>query len=141
MVVRLTLTFSFSSFNKLFMKNLLSILTCLALLFALSSFNIDQLGGNPNKEQGKIEVNFDRHLEFNDLVKIKLDMSQHGIVLDYKKLEFDESGKLTVISFLVDCKDGFYGSATSSELTNQTRFGFYRDYAKDAESAFGTGGL
>jgi hypothetical protein len=123
------------------MKNLLTILLCLGILFGLCSFSNHQFGGNPTKEQGKIEVNFDRHLEFNDLVKIKLDMSQHGIVLDYKKIEFDDYGKLTFISFQVDCKDGFSGSATSSELTNQTRFGFFRNYVKDAEIAFGTGGL
>ena len=123
------------------MKNLHSILTCLTLLFVLSSFNIDRFGGNPSKERGKIEVNFDRHLEFNDLVKIKLDMSQLGIVVDYKKLEFDESGKLIFISFLVDCKDGFSGSASTGELTNQTRFGFFRDYTEGTKEPFGTGGL
>ncbi len=69
---------------------------------------------------------FNRKLDFNDIVKIKLDMSQKGIVLDYKKLQFDEYGKLILINFSVDCKDGFSGSASNDQLRNQSRFGFYR---------------
>jgi len=126
------------------MKNLLSILMSLTVLFSASSFNIDHTSASLYKNQGRIEVIFNRHLEFNDLVKIKLDMSQHGIILDYQKLEFDEFGKLTFISFKVDCRDGFSGSASnfgSIELFNQTRLGFYRDYTEGVESPFGTGGI
>ena len=124
------------------MKNSLTILLSMTLFIGVSSF-ITQNDSKQSSDKDRIEVIFNRHLEFNDLVKIKLDMSQHGIVLNYKKLEFDDNGKLIFIYFQVDCKDGFSGSASTGgeELTNQSRLGFYRDYSLDRGSPFGTGGI
>ncbi len=123
------------------MKNSLTILLSMTLLATITGFKIVPDDSKQNNDKERIEVIFNRHLEFNDLVKIKLDMSQHGIVLNYKKLEFDDYGKLIFISFQVDCKDGFSGSAWTGgeELTNQSHFGFYRDYSLDTDSPFGTG--
>ena len=122
------------------MKQLFSVLLVATLFLSISSFS-----NKPDKsklpEKSKIEVVFNRHLDFNDVVKIKLDLSQKGIVINYKLLAFDENGKLKSIDFYVDCKDGFSGGASKSNLSNQSRFGFYRDYSKDANSPFGTGGL
>src|SRR5687768_4220565 len=111
----------------------LSALLLITVVITSSSFSIS----NP----GKVEVVFNRQLNFNDLVKIKMEIADKGILLDYKRMEFDNNGKLKSISFKVDCKDGFSGSASSEELSNDSRFGFYRDYSKDAASPFGTGGL
>lgn len=96
---------------------------------------------NSFEEKERIEVSFNRKMEFNDLVKLKLDLAEAGITIQYRLLEFDEQGGLKSLDFRVDCNDGFSGSAKSTEIFNQTRWGFYRDYRKNAESPFGTGGL
>lgn len=88
-------------------------------------------------KKGRIEVTFHRKLQFNDLVKIKLDMAEKGISLNYDRLAFDENGGLSQISFRVDCNDGFKGSAHSHQIFNQSKTGFFRDY-DDASSPFGT---
>jgi hypothetical protein len=51
---------------------------------------------------------------------------------------FDQNGKLRSIDFFADFKDGFSGGANQDNLTNQSHFGFYRDYSKQAPSPFGT---
>jgi len=122
------------------MKQLFSVLLAATLFISASSFT-NKLHRSKLPEKSKIEVVFNRQLDFNDIVKIKLDLSQKGIVINYKSLAFDENGKLKSIDFYVDCKDGFSGEASESNLLNQSRFGFYRDYSKDTKSPFGTGGL
>lgn len=122
------------------MKKLLSVLLLVTFFLATSSFT-NKTTNNQFNEQSKIEVVFNRQLDFNDIVKIKLDLSQKGIVINYKSLIFDENGKLKSIDFYVDCKDGFKGGSNTNRLSNKIRFGFYRDYSKDAESPFGTGGF
>lgn len=121
------------------MKQLFKLALISAFFISLTSFKMNH-GDNIFKvEKNRVEVIFNRQLDFGDLVKIKLDMAQRGVVLNYNKLEFDENQKLKAIDFAVDFKDGFSGSASGDELTNQSRLGFYRDYAKGANSAFGTG--
>ena len=122
------------------MKQLFSVLLLVTFFLSTSSFT-NNSHKNQFGEKSKIEVVFNRQLDFNDIVKIKLDLSQKGIVINYKSLAFDENGKLKSIDFYVDCKDGFSGGASENNLSNQSRFGFYRDYTKDAKSPFGTGGL
>jgi len=96
--------------------------------------NCDQKFSN----QPRIEVVFTDQMDFNNLARIKLDLSQKGILINYNKLEFTKEGCLTFIDFSVDCKDGFKGSA-EDKLINKSHFGFYRDYADDAKSPFATG--
>jgi hypothetical protein len=93
------------------------------------------------KEEGRIEVSFNRKMQFNDLVKLKLDLAEAGLTLQYQVLEFDGSGGLKSLAFKVDCNDGFSGSATSNAIYNNTRWGFYRDYRPNIDSPFGTGAL
>ena len=88
----------------------------------------------PNRSQ----VTFHRKLQFNDLVKIKLDIAEKGISLNYDRLAFDENGGLSQIAFRVDCNDGFKGTAHSHQIFNQSKTGFYRDYDDAASSPFGT---
>lgn len=113
----------------------------LALLI-IPALSFTNLTGIPENDS-KIEVVFNRKLDFNDIVKIKLDLSQKGIIINFKQLEFDEQGKLNGIDFFVDCKDGFSGGAKASgkELGNERPFGFVRDYSENANSPFGTGYL
>lgn len=108
------------------------------LLLATFFLSISSFKTKDN-EQGKVEAVFNRQLDFNAVVKMKLDLSERGIVVTYKSLAFDENGKLKSIDFSVDCKDGFVGGAKAENLTNQSHFGFYRDYSETAASPFGAG--
>ena len=111
-----------------------------ALLFCLPYCSIANNNENrPFGDENRVQVIFNRTLDFNAIVKIKLDLSEKGIVLTYKSLEFDETGKLKSIEFEVNCKDGFSGSAGMKNLTNQSRLGFYRDYSKNVVTPFKVG--
>lgn len=114
----------------------IALIVALAILSSCTNTRLDQKTAAIKKSN--IEVVFNRHLEFNDLVRIKQGLSQKGISIDYKKLSFDNSGKLRSITFFVDCKDGFSGGTEAYNLTNQSQVGFYRDYTKDTSSPFGT---
>ena len=123
------------------MKKLLSVLLVATIFISSSSFKTNIRNNQPSGDKAKVEVVFNRQLDFNDIVKIKLDLSQKGIIINYKMVAFDENGKLKSINFFVDCNDGFSGSASEDNLTNQSKIGFYRDYSKNISSPFGTGGL
>lgn len=102
--------------------------------------SVDLFDHTNSTKTDRIEVLFTRKMRFNDLVKIKLDMADQGISLDYQMLQFDAQGGLVSIAFYVDCHDSFAGSASNNSLTNQSRFGFYRDY-NSVSSPFGTGAI
>lgn len=89
----------------------------------------------------KIAVLFSRKTSFAQLATIRQDLQKDNIELEYQQLEFDKNGDLLKISFHVDCRDGFAGSATSGMLTNESSFGFYRDYTAKADKAFYAGNL
>ncbi|HEY1113788.1 MAG TPA: hypothetical protein VGE66_09505 [Chitinophagaceae bacterium] len=116
------------------MKQVFSFL--LAAVLTLSMSSVKAGPARPGEE--KVEVIFSRQMTFADLVKIQKELADKGIVLDYRKLEFDGEGKLLAIHFLVDCGDGFTGDA-QRRLTYDGRFGFFRDYAQNAQTPFGTG--
>jgi hypothetical protein len=124
------------------MKNISKVLLFLFAFTILSGFgpSTDPSHGL-TVENERIEVIFNSKVDFNDLVNIKLELSEHGIYLDYKRIVYDDYGQLREISFEVDCNDGFSGSARSDKIENHFKFGFYRDYAEGAKSAFGTGYL
>jgi len=122
------------------MKNVLKTLAIFVVLAIATGFTLDVTESKPGDKE-RIEVSFNRKMEFNDLVKIKLDLAEAGITIKYRLLEFDDQGGLKSLDFKVDCNDGFSGGARSTEIYNQTRWGFYRDYRENVESPFGTGGL
>ena len=118
------------------MKQLFSLLLIGALIISTTSFQAPI----PTNDQTRIEVIFNGKLEFNDLVKIKLDLSQKGIILNYRMIAFNQDNKLKSIDFFVDCRDGFSGSASETSLTYTKGVGFYRDYSEATTSPFGTFG-
>ena len=116
------------------------ILIALCVLISFSCFSQDSsLQKNQLNEQ--VRVVFNTKLNIDDLVKIKLAMQEKGIILDFLRLDFDESGKLLAIKFKVDCKDGYVGRAVSKKLYPDSKFGFYRDFSKSSTDPFGTGNL
>jgi hypothetical protein len=109
----------------------------LTMIFA-SSFHVDESLTILHDKEPRIEVLFNSSTGFTELVMIKAHLETKGIVIDYKKIEYNKAGELICISFYVDCRDGFSGSASTDNL-KEVPFGFYRDYSKDAASPFGTG--
>ncbi|RZK27832.1 MAG: hypothetical protein EOO63_12560 [Hymenobacter sp.] len=89
----------------------------------------------------KIAVLFSKNTSFAQLAAIRQDLQKDGIELEYQALEFNEKGDLLKISFRVDCRDSFVGSATSNDLTTENSFGFCRDYTKNAAKPFQIGQL
>ena len=121
------------------MKQLHYFILITALFIFISSFKYHD---NKNlNDNSNIEVVFNHKLSFNDIVKIKLDLSEKGITLTYRKLLFDENAKLISIDFYVKFNDGYGGSDAADNLTDQSRIGFYRDYSKNAKRSFICGNL
>jgi len=89
----------------------------------------------------KVEVFFQQYHNKEILMNIKAEMASMNILLDYTHMAFDAEGRLKELSFTVDCKDGFKGSAASDNIPKDQSFGFVRDYRKDAQSAFVAGSL
>ncbi|MDO6854861.1 hypothetical protein Q4599_14815 [Cellulophaga lytica] len=85
----------------------------------------------------KIEIIFNSNLQPDDLISIKKKLASNGITLTYKSFDFNENNGLKTISFDVDCNDGFKGGGEKKNITSKTKWGFFRDYAEDAESPFG----
>jgi hypothetical protein len=122
------------------MKQLSSVLL-LTLFISTSSFTLDNSSINKEESKPRVEIIFNRHTGFTELLLIKAHLEKKSIILDYKKIEFNKKGELIALSFTVNCQDGFSGSASTDNLTTDKSFGFYRDYSKGAESPFGTGNL
>ena len=85
----------------------------------------------------KIEVYFDNKLDFNDLVKMKRDLAQEQINVDYQALEFNDQDKLISIKFKVKSEGRFCGSGASRNL--ETGYGFSIDRSPNAKYYFEVG--
>lgn len=99
---------------------------------------------NENKTIKRVEAAFTHSLTLDSLVKIKNQLQKIGIVIHYKKIEFDVHNLLLNLDCEVICNDGFSGSFGTGVLNTQSsnrRIGFYRDYTPNANSPFGTGPL
>ncbi|MCM4173981.1 hypothetical protein DHD32_21145 [Arenibacter sp. TNZ] len=123
------------------MKKAFKTLLVLLTFGILSGFGTFDFISGVNKGNDRIEVSFNKKIHSGDLVKIKKSLSEIGITITYSSFDFDENGGLKSLSFNVDCNDGFKGGATKTDINNQTRWGFFRDYSEKAISPFGTGNL
>lgn len=109
------------------------------IFFLLVSFISPPVNnGNIEISDEKVKVIFNRKTSFNELVKIKLDLAEKGITINYKKIVFTDFDELNEISFQVDCNDGFKGSAANPHISNNEEFGFVRYLEKDI---FATGDI
>lgn len=126
------------------MKAVTKIFAVLLLFVSSSAFEVISQTKGLNHDGKRIVVTFSNVLKSKHLDKIKTELAQTGIMLQYDHLDFDKKGRLVDIKFSVDCKDGFSGSGETTGLTKKSKFGFFRDYAADAtatKSPFGTGDL
>lgn len=87
----------------------------------------------------KIEVYFQRNHTQQDLNNIKEELAVMGIEIEYENVEFDQKGRLSSLGIRVNCKDGFSGSANTSQVPEDLSFGFVRDYRADAAKPFAIG--
>lgn len=89
----------------------------------------------------KVEAFFQRYHTKADLMNIKAELESMKILVEYTHMAFDADGKLTELSFNVDCQDGFKGSAKSDAVPSDLSFGFIRDYRPGAATAFVVGNI
>ena len=123
------------------MKKAFKTVTILFAFVLLSAFESYEFVNGIKEGNEKIEVSFNRTMNAKDLINIKQDLAENGISIEYKTMKFDENGGLKSLDFFVDCNDGFKGGAKNTNIYNQTKWGFYRDYNEKADSPFGTGSL
>jgi transcriptional regulator with XRE-family HTH domain len=106
----------------------------------------------------RVEVAFTDDFTIDSLDFIKNELQKRGITVSYKKATFDKTGHLIAISVSVDCGDGFSGGFNNEgdplsvffsygkdlkpmEIGGDRRYGFFRDYRKNAKTPFATGCL
>ncbi len=90
----------------------------------------------------KVEAHFSYDLNLDSLISIRDRLQEIGIILHYKKIEFNIINTLEKLSAKVICNDGYSGSFIIEDMkmkTYKSRQGFYRDYSEEAKSPFGTG--
>ena len=92
-----------------------------------------------NDDKKVVKVIFTNQLNVDDLAKIRLDLLEKGIVLNFKTLDFNRKGKLIGIDFSVDCKDGFSGHSATNRLAAYKEYGLYRNYDEEANVPFAVG--
>ena len=98
---------------------------------------------NADKSINRIEAVFTNSLTLDSLIRVKNELEIHGIIVNYKKLEFDKKNHLMSIDCDVDCNGEFKGSFGIGMLNadnKNKRMGFVRDYSKGAKIPFCTGG-
>ncbi len=123
------------------MEKLINLTFALLITMAVNTTGYCAKNEHIKTEKDRIEVVFNRKMNFNDLVKIKLDLAEKGITITYRMLKFDMEGGLESLNFSVDFHDGMSGSAWKNQIYNNTRFGFVRDYSKDAKIPLAVGSL
>ena len=69
-------------------------------------------------------------------------IEEKNIIIDFSGTEFTKGGKIRTVNLNVDCNDGFKGTAkSSSAMLEGQKFGFSRDYTKNAKSPFVIGAM
>jgi hypothetical protein len=94
-----------------------------------------------NHDKDKLEVIFTNNLSKADLGKIKTDLKAKGIDITYNHTSFNYRGKLSGITFSVDCNDGFTGQSSTKHLIFNRQVGFRRDYNLLAAESFVIGSI
>ena len=117
------------------------IFICFSYLLLSLSFAFTRPDAGVKDAGKKFQIIFNKNIGFTELVLIQEECEKKGIRLIYKKIEYNEDGNLQSLSFKVDCRDGFSGSASTEHLTEDRRFGFYRDYQENSKSPFGVGAI
>jgi len=95
---------------------------------------------NDDKSIKRIDVRFSSHLTFDSLTYIKNELYAKGIIVDYKKIDFDNEGHLEDINCEVKSNlSGESGSFSAIGLNKNEKIGFFYDYSKNAKIKFCAG--
>ncbi len=95
---------------------------------------------NDDKSIKRIEVRFSNYLTFDSLTYIKNDLKVKGITISYKKIDFDEKGRLSEIDCAVESSlSGESGSFSLIGFSKDDKIGFLYDYSKNAKMKFCAG--
>jgi hypothetical protein len=122
------------------MKNLLLILATVLLGFTSYGFELSKPSIPTNDED--IEIVFTGSMDKTQLDAIQKDLSEKGIILTFKTLEFNKKGKLRHIDFAVECPNhGFKGSASNRLLGFSRKFGFALEGTKTGNATFKVGAI
>ena len=84
------------------------------------------------------EVYFSNKLQFDDLVKMKLDLSVKKIAVNYELLEFDKTNKLKAVAFSVISEGKYCGSGKIMDLSKY-EYGFRVDKSSKVDVYFRVG--
>lgn len=91
----------------------------------------------------RIDVVFTNQLNLDSLLNIVEILKNENIVVNYRQMEFDKKGQLTSINCEVSkngsAPAGSFSVKNLNSVNKGNAFGFYYDYAKNAESSFCTG--
>jgi hypothetical protein len=115
-------------------------LLCISVSFILLCLMINKsFSQDVSKSRTNVEVLFTATMTRDSLEKIKASMKEKNIQLEFLETEFDKDGHLKMLSFRVNCNDGFTGQAANKDFSKNKRFGFFRNYGKKAKTPFGVG--
>lgn len=115
----------------------MKILICLFLLLNTAS---DERGLTITKDY--VQLSIPATCTEKELMKFKKDLLKKcNIQLDINSFELTNDGHIKAISCVVDCRDGFKGAFSTSDLQTVASFGFIRNYKKGVAEAFLTGCL
>ncbi len=134
--------------------SILSVSTFLIVFVFVNVFNAKAQTDNVKRQKSltiqrnedntlkRVEAAFTHDLNLDSLVQIKQDLQDIGIIIHYKKIEFDIFNLLINLDCQVICNDGFSGSFRTGNLSaGNKRIGFYRDYTPGCKTPFGTGSI
>lgn len=111
----------------------------LLLSCALLATSAPAISGPPPTT--KLAVYFSHHTTFDQLAAAKQSVLKDELMLEYDRLEFDASGHLVEISFHVEYRGEILGRASSDHLTDDSTFGFLKDFTPGAAKPFRIGDL
>lgn len=121
------------------MKKFILTLVSTVIFISLISFT-ESSPRKVDNEGKKIEIVFSHKLSFNDIVKMKLDLSERNICLTFRKLGFDENSMLTSVDYLV--KVANYSAADQLEnLTDDSHWGFIINQSDENKWSISAGNL
>ena len=121
------------------MKSARALILVVALFLVSSGFTMQSY--KKHFSEDKTEVRFSHKQDFNELVKLKSDLAQKGIVVNYHLLQFDDNGKLKEIEFRVISEGIYRGTGISRVMTDESNFGFIIDRSPNAQFYFSVGNL
>lgn len=98
---------------------------------------------NVNNSIQRIDAVYTNELTLDSLIEISEELIEHGVLVTYRSMAFDETGHLTSIECEMKIKDTENGGSFSvkdlDSINKEHHFGFYINNSKDAKDRSCTG--